>query len=120
MAEAGNFSSRRSFVDLVEDGLRDVLARLDFLARGDAVVAHAEKADERRQRQALENERGEDDAEGDELHEVRAREIGIAAERQRGGQRDDAAHAAPADDDDLAPVGLLLRLADALDSRRGR
>jgi hypothetical protein len=70
------------------------------------VAADLELADQRRQRQALADQRGGDDEEGQEDDQVAVREGAAAGQRgrqgQRGGQRDDAAHAAPADDAQLA------------------
>jgi len=93
--------------DFFENGFGHAITGFDFFLRRAAVVAHVEITNERRQGEALENERGEDDAEGEKLDEVDAGigKIGITFEGKGGGERDNAAHAGPADDEDLAPVG---------------
>src|SRR6476469_5765573 len=75
-------------------------ARVRLLILLDAAPSHPEPEplDEPGQGQALADQRGHDDAEREEEDEVALREV--RGEGQGGGQRHDAAHARPADDED--------------------
>ena len=72
---------------------------LRLLVLGDAAVVEVEGADQRAERQALQHERGEDDAEGEEDDQLavgKARAgVGRQRQRQRGRERDRAAHPGP-------------------------
>ena len=72
---------------------------------------HPQLPDQPRQGQALPDERGQDDAEGQVQDEGALREV--RRQGQRGRQRDDAAHAGPRDDDDGPGGGAGSLLADA-------
>ena len=67
-----------------------------------AVVDHPQPADQRRQRQPLNDDREQDDAVGEEDHQVALGErragVGLERQRERRGERDRAAHPRPAHD----------------------
>ena len=92
---------QRQLVEPLERRLGGPDPRLRLLVLGDAAVVEVEHADQRAERQALQDERGEDDAEGEEDDQLavgKAR-AGVRRQRQRerGGERDRAAHPGPGD-----------------------
>ena len=86
-------------------------ARLRLLALGAAVVARRPRTRiSQRQRQALEHERREDDAEREEDDQVAMGEVG--REGERGDQRDGAADSGPRDERRVLPRRVGVVLAD--------
>ena len=82
-----------------------------------AVVDHPQPADQRRQRQSLDDDREQDDAVGEEDHEVALGErragVGLQRQRERRRERDRAAHPGPADDHSRGGADPALDLARA-------
>ena len=64
-----------------------------------------EKTDQRRKGQSLKDERGENDAEGEELHQMRAGETGVDVQARAAASETTPRMPRPADDEDLAPIG---------------
>src|SRR6187551_3737016 len=103
-----------------ERGLGRIDARLVLLLLRAPLVPEAEKLEEGGEGQALDDERGEDDAEGEEDDQVAVREgaAGIGGQRESKSccERDRAPHPRPADDD-RRPAGVLDRALHPPDPR---
>ena len=97
-------------VDPLERRLGGPQAGAGLLLEDVAVVGlDAEQADQPREREALQHERAEDHAEDRRTGSRGARSnggagVGHGGERERGGERDGAAHPHPGDDRDLAAL----------------
>ena len=83
---------------------RRIAARSQLFVFFLMAAGEAERADDRRQGEALQDERDEDDGEGEKENQIALSE-GLAVrervgQRECGGKRDDPAHSCPADDED--------------------
>src|SRR5579862_3640980 len=99
-----------------DGGLGDDAAGFEFLAVGSDYAGESKKTDERRQGESLQNQRDEDDEEGEAENHVAmrgGRPVGQHGRKsESSGERDDAAHAGPADDKDLARLRHLRALME--------
>ena len=102
---------RRELLEARERSLGRLDARLRVLALGAAVVLESQQADQPRERQALADERDEDDRERQEHDQVALREV--RRQRERGGERDRAADPGPRDHRRRLPRRVRIVLADA-------
>src|SRR5262249_38356290 len=102
------------FLQMTERRFQNDAPRLFFFGVPARCSGKAERADQRRQGESLKYKRNQDDAErekDDQLALRKRRPIRQRLwQRNRGCERDDAAHAGPADDEDLARRGQRLPL----------
>ena len=93
---------RVQLVDAPRGRLEQLLSCERFLLAGAGVLAEAQRADERGQRQPLPDQREDDDRERHDDQRLARRERRAVGHRQRqrerGGERDDAAHSGPGED----------------------
>ena len=108
---------RRSvMLELRQPGTQGAFTRSGDFVSDRVIVTQVERAQERPQRESLERERAEHDRERGQHDQVAKRKG--RGQRQRGRQRDDAAHAGPRDDQTAANRGTQHR-AWWIESRTG-
>ncbi len=90
--------------DLRQRGFQDDATRFVLFDGDHALTGESEFANERRQGEALQHERGENHAESQKDNQIALREWGAVGEcegkRESCGECDDAAHSSPTDDED--------------------
>src|SRR5882724_632173 len=105
-------------VQMFQSSLEHLAASLHFFAVRSCGTGKSQSADQRRERQALEYEGHEDDAEGEEDdHIALGKRLAVGEgfrDGNRGSECDDAAHAGPADDKTLPRAGTRYFLAEQM------